>query len=469
MTKLPEDDYFDPAGQADRPLPDVWPWTEITASLKDLKSEIDAVGSGGSGDGTGGGGTVSVKVGATTTLDPGSAATVTNSGSDTAPILNFGIPAGMKGEQGERGATGPAGPAGAEGPQGPKGDTGEQGPKGDPGSAGAEGPQGPKGDTGEAGPVGPEGPQGPQGLQGPKGDQGEKGEPGEQGPQGPKGDTGPAGPQGEAGPKGDTGPAGEQGPAGPQGPQGDPGTPGADGAPGAQGPQGDAGPAGPQGSNGEPGSSGPDVDMDNLVTPTVEMVPGGANNDASFVASVSGKAVINFQAATVPNVGQSIFQISVNGVYVYATGMRTGMNTATVPVKAGDTVNIWANGTGSWNVSIAPYINNTYSTNEQVVGTWIDGKPIYRRVVMLTAPTTKNTQGTPVNISDVDTVINLSNTIKSNSGAVIEVLSTAYNNIYVMYSGDTGSLAAWTGILSDSSTWAGAQVIATIEYTKTTD
>lgn len=325
----------------------MWPWTEVTAFLKVLKAEIEAGGSGG-----GGGGTVSVKAGTATTLPAGSAPTVTNSGTTTNAIFNFGIPAGAKGEKGDKG---------------------------------------------------------------------------------------------------------------------DPGTPGADGAPGAQGPQGDAGPAGPQGSNGEPGSSGPDVDMDNLVTPTVEMVPGGANNDASFVASVSGKAVINFQAASVPNVGQSIFQISVNGVYVYAIGMRNGMNTATVPVKAGDTVKIWANGTGDWTVKIAPYINNTYSTNEQVVGTWIDGKPIYRRVVMLTAPTTKNTQGTPVNISDVDTVINLSNTIKSNSGAVVGVLSTAYNNVYVMYSGDTGSLAAWTGILSDGSTWAGASVIATIEYTKTTD
>lgn len=286
MTKLPEDDYFDPAGQADRPLPDVWPWTEVTASLKVLKAEIEAGGSGG-----GGGGTVSVKARTATTLPAGSAPTVTNSGTTTNAIFNFGIPAGAKGEKGDKG---------------------------------------------------------------------------------------------------------------------DPGTPGADGAPGAQGPQGDAGPAGPQGSNGEPGSSGPDVDMDNLVTPTVEMVPGGANNDASFVASVSGKAVINFQAATVPNVGQSIFQISVNGVYVYVTGMRTGMNTATVPVKAGDTVKIWANGTGDWTVKIAPYINNTYSTDEQVVGTWIDGKPVYRKVIQTPGPTAVN-EIKSVDITDlnVETVIRL--------------------------------------------------------------
>ena len=254
---------------------------------------------------------------------------------------------------------------------------------------------------------------------------------------------------------------------GEKGDKGDPGTPGADGAPGAQGPQGDAGPAGPQGSNGEPGSSGPDVDMDNLVTPTVEMVPGGANNDASFVASVSGKAVINFQAATVPNVGQSIFQISVNGVYVYVIGMRTGMNTATVPVKAGDIVNIWANGTGSWNVSIAPYINNTYSTNEQVVGTWIDGKPIYRKVIQTPGPTEVGVIKS-IDITDLnaETVVRLDgryfwDSTKSNTS----ILSTNANGYSYLAVSGGNSISMNLSIPN----WIGAQATIFFEYTKTTD
>jgi len=51
----------------------------------------------------------SVTVGTTTTLSPGSSATVTNAGTSLAAILNFGIPQGIQGVQG------PAGPAGSSG------------------------------------------------------------------------------------------------------------------------------------------------------------------------------------------------------------------------------------------------------------------------------------------------------------------------------------------------------------------
>ena len=52
---------------------------------------------------------ITITIGTTTTLPAGSSATVTNSGTATDPIFNFGIP------------------------KGDKGDTGDQGPKGDPG------------------------------------------------------------------------------------------------------------------------------------------------------------------------------------------------------------------------------------------------------------------------------------------------------------------------------------------------
>lgn len=122
---------------------------------------------------------VSVTVGNTTTLAAGESASVTNSGTESDPILNFAIP---------QGATGPAGPQGEQGP------------------AGATGPVGPQGATGPAGPQGVIGPAGPQGEQGPAG---------VAGPVGPQGPTGPAGPQGEQGPAGATGPAGPQGTTGP--------------------------------------------------------------------------------------------------------------------------------------------------------------------------------------------------------------------------------------------------------------
>jgi hypothetical protein len=49
--------------------------------------------------------TTTVKVGTTTTLAPGSAATVTNTGTATSPVLNFGIPQGVPGLGGITGVT----------------------------------------------------------------------------------------------------------------------------------------------------------------------------------------------------------------------------------------------------------------------------------------------------------------------------------------------------------------------------
>ena len=67
-------------------------------------------------DNSGGGSTVSVNVGKTTTGEPGTNASVTNSGDETNVILNFTIPRGDTGPQGPQGKQGPAGAPGPAGP-----------------------------------------------------------------------------------------------------------------------------------------------------------------------------------------------------------------------------------------------------------------------------------------------------------------------------------------------------------------
>lgn len=72
---------------------------------------------------TGGGGTAAtITVGTTTTGEPGTEASVTNSGTSTDAVFNFVIPRGADGPKGETGADG------AIGPQGPIGETGATGP-----------------------------------------------------------------------------------------------------------------------------------------------------------------------------------------------------------------------------------------------------------------------------------------------------------------------------------------------------
>ena len=80
---------------------------------------------------------VAVAIGSVTNVPPGSNATATVSGTNTA-MFTFGIPQGLKGDTGATGATGPQGATGATGA---KGDTGATG------ATGATGPTGPAGQS----------------------------------------------------------------------------------------------------------------------------------------------------------------------------------------------------------------------------------------------------------------------------------------------------------------------------------
>ena len=122
----------------------------------------------------------SISIGTTTTLAEGSPATVTNSGSSTNAIYNFGIPQGLQGLQGPQGIQGIQGLTGATGSTGNIGPIGLTGNTGATGTTGNTGPTGITGNTGSTGTTGDTGPQGPQGIQGDKGDKGDKGDQGDQ-------------------------------------------------------------------------------------------------------------------------------------------------------------------------------------------------------------------------------------------------------------------------------------------------
>lgn len=89
-----------------------------------------------------------IQVGTVTTAAPDTQARITNVGTETNVILDFAIPAGIRGLQGEPGPTGP------QGAQGERGAVGPQGPKGEKGEIGDAGPQGAAGKTGAQGPAG---------------------------------------------------------------------------------------------------------------------------------------------------------------------------------------------------------------------------------------------------------------------------------------------------------------------------
>lgn len=61
------------------------------------------------------GATPNIQIGEVTSLDAGSQATASITGTEEEPLLNLGIPKGATGPQGPQGATGATGPAGADG------------------------------------------------------------------------------------------------------------------------------------------------------------------------------------------------------------------------------------------------------------------------------------------------------------------------------------------------------------------
>lgn len=115
---------------------------------------------------------------------------------------------------------------------------------------------------------------------------------------------------------------------------------------------------------------------------------------------------------------------------------------------------------------------NVYSEEETVIGTWVDGKPIYRRVIEAAAvngsqiPITKD--GRPFAIPDVDVLVNstvryVRNKVQINKG--IDIWTTA--DIYGLWNvgvGEGGVVYIWANGLV-----VGSTIHVILEYTKTID
>lgn len=116
------------------------------------------------------------------------------------------------------------------------------------------------------------------------------------------------------------------------------------------------------------------------------------------------------------------------------------------------------------------YQNNVYSTDETVVGKWINGKPIYRKVVELPKITTTNKDVTVnCNINNLDKIINLEGIIYiNNSQGDLGIPLNFYNSSAQQYSFLTFYrkspsqiiMRVWTATIGG---------FAMLYYTKTTD
>lgn len=118
-----------------------------------------------------------------------------------------------------------------------------------------------------------------------------------------------------------------------------------------------------------------------------------------------------------------------------------------------------------------------YSAEEQIIGVWIDGKTLYRKVIDLGILPNESTVEIPHNINNLDRIISMSGMAKSerqnlllpfpyslgkdgfNSDGTVKINAVPIN-IYE----EQGNIVVYT--LSDRSDMTGYIIL---EYTKTTD
>lgn len=121
----------------------------------------------------------------------------------------------------------------------------------------------------------------------------------------------------------------------------------------------------------------------------------------------------------------------------------------------------------------APLRMMNYSTEEQVVGTWIDGKPLYQKTVTFTSPTAINVWNNHT-VLDSDCVIVSINAYLYGAANGLVPLPGPYGDTLLIANASYVS-SAWSNtngtlaMLTKANEYVNVNCIATLQYTKTTD
>ena len=117
-----------------------------------------------------------------------------------------------------------------------------------------------------------------------------------------------------------------------------------------------------------------------------------------------------------------------------------------------------------------------YTQEEQRIGTWIDGKPIYRQVIKVTyIDSANNNYDVTISISNLNEIVNIGGTIKitdTNTYKPVTVIYTDNSNaINSHYSFSVYAITNSYISLSYGSWWKTTfdKAYIILEYTKTTD
>lgn len=114
---------------------------------------------------------------------------------------------------------------------------------------------------------------------------------------------------------------------------------------------------------------------------------------------------------------------------------------------------------------------NAYSTDERKVGTWIDGKPLYRKVIINNGPFVKGEQVFNNGIANVDKIINVYGMARRNDGKDQPLTTTYFNSSVWNVSIFDVSNTKYSLMLGENQVelLQITQLEIIFEYTKTTD
>lgn len=135
--------------------------------------------------------------------------------------------------------------------------------------------------------------------------------------------------------------------------------------------------------------------------------------------------------------------------------------------ESGDNINM--NLSSTYNTNLQQEINdsfkenNIYSTTETVIGTWVNNKPIYRKVVArnITATNGTNISLSSLNIDELLKVKSINKKASNNFTFYDNFFDSSEEKITLHYKNDIIEFWTATGTGYTSTVW--------IEYTKTTD
>lgn len=208
-----------------------------------------------------------------------------------------------------------------------------------------------------------------------------------------------------------------------------------------------------------------------------EAVPKGAGETGQTVGAhvkSGGLSVGEFLDDRIQNIGKMKAQATSG--YSLTSGGVAGYINANSTLRTGDTTEVKSVGVNyiikakqigmptDFASAVGDIVvdKNTYSTSETIVGKWVDGKPIYRRVFYINNPNTNWTEVTLLNPCNIDWIVKRDYTAKRTNNAVLtEYYNFDSDNFEVHLLVHDGEL----GYYCQSSTILSAMSI-TIEYTK---